>query len=743
MRHLKQVAAALVLGALASGSAQAQLSNTLYFHHNDYRQHFVNPSRMPDTKFYFGIPAVGTIAFAGGNNGVSFSDVIKTVNDHGKKRTVLFLDEAYNGQKEFLDILHANEHVSAEVRVNLLDFGFKFADKNFLSFTVSGRGEANAFVPKEFFSLVLEGMERNSVYDLNAGKISMNMNAWAEFAVGYTRQANEKLSVGGAVKYLHSIIGAKTKFKDLSLKGSADEWKLVGDCDVYMAVPGIVVENEDGHFKEVNFFEKDDNNDINYMKASGKGLALDLGATYNVNDRLHLSASLIDLGFIRTSGNTARLSLQREFVYNGGEYDPESQNIKFQDFSDDLENAFLGQTGGKYSQWLTAKAYVGAEYDLFKKFSVGVLSKTSFNNNHVWEDFTVTGNFHPIKYFSYTLAWNIYDHQWSGLGSGITLNLGPLNVFAAIDNIPLRFAKTGDALIPLHMKHVRVNVGLGIVAFERKKKDKKDEDDAPVVDQSWMDEEPEPDFYDADGDGVEDAKDRCPGTPAGVAVDFMGCPFDADKDGVPDYMDECSDTPEGVAVDEKGCPVDTDKDGVPDYQDACENTPEGVKVTENGCPVDSDSDGVPDYLDNCPDKAGPASNNGCPLPEVKKEVQQLFKKALNGIQFQTGKATILKSSFPILDQIANTMKTNPDWKLNISGHTDNVGNAAKNLQLSKDRAESVKQYLVNKGVQAERLASEGYGDTKPLVPNTTTANRAKNRRVEFEVEYMQTVPVEN
>jgi outer membrane protein OmpA-like peptidoglycan-associated protein len=128
-----------------------------------------------------------------------------------------------------------------------------------------------------------------------------------------------------------------------------------------------------------------------------------------------------------------------------------------------------------------------------------------------------------------------------------------------------------------------------------------------------------------------------------------------------------------------------------------------------------------------------ASNNGC--PEIKQETKQLFKKALNGIQFETGKSKILKSSYSILNDIAKTMKDNPDYKLYIKGHTDNVGDAQMNLKLSQDRAEEVLKYLKDKGVEADRMHSEGFGDTRPVAPNDTNANRAKNRRVEFEVEF--------
>jgi len=121
---------------------------------------------------------------------------------------------------------------------------------------------------------------------------------------------------------------------------------------------------------------------------------------------------------------------------------------------------------------------------------------------------------------------------------------------------------------------------------------------------------------DADGDGIPDALDQCPGTPAGVKVDALGCPLDADKDGVPDFKDKCAATPSGVKVDTLGCPVDSDKDGIADYLDKCPATPAGVKVDASGCPLDSDKDGVPDFLDKCPNttEGTKVDTIGCPLP---------------------------------------------------------------------------------------------------------------------------------
>ena len=276
---------------------------------------------------------------------------------------------------------------------------------------------------------------------------------------------------------------------------------------------------------------------------------------------------------------------------------------------------------------------------------------------------------------------------------------------------------------------------------------------------------------DTDGDGVEDYKDLCPGTPEAAwgKVDSVGCPLDTDGDGVPDYLDECPGTPKEAygKIDAKGCPIDTDGDGVPDYMDECPNTPQEARdlVNANGCPKDSDGDGVPDYKDECPDTpiaaigfvdekgceldsdgdgvpdykdacptvAGPKINKGC--PEIKREVRQLLQKAMQGIEFESGKATIKSKSFPLLDQIAQTFIENETYVIEVQGHTDNTGKADFNKKLSQDRADAVMMYLVKKGVSSSRMTAIGYGQEKPIADNTTKAGRQKNRRVEFNITF--------
>jgi len=213
--------------------------------------------------------------------------------------------------------------------------------------------------------------------------------------------------------------------------------------------------------------------------------------------------------------------------------------------------------------------------------------------------------------------------------------------------------------------------------------------------------------------------------------------MDDDKDGVPNYLDQEPGTAAGANVDTKGKTVkvvkvvDMDGDGVLDVDDFCP-TIKGVS-SANGCP-DKDGDSVYDFVDKCPNSAGLAADGGCPV--VTKETKEKLKAA-EGIQFDNGKATIVKKSLTNLDAIAKIMLANPSYNLDINGHTDNVGDPAKNLKLSEDRTKAVKAYLMGKGVAENRMKATGYGDTQPKASNATAKGKAANRRVEFIIKFQE------
>ncbi len=230
---------------------------------------------------------------------------------------------------------------------------------------------------------------------------------------------------------------------------------------------------------------------------------------------------------------------------------------------------------------------------------------------------------------------------------------------------------------------------------------------------------------DSDGDGIEDRQDECPNE-AGLAQ-YNGCP-DTDGDGVPDNKDECP-TVAGLA-EMNGCP-DADGDGIKDSDDECPN--EAGPKENNGCPwEDQDNDGVLDKDDECPEVAGTAANNGCPEPTV--EVIEELNEYSRTILFDLDKATIRSESEETLQAIADIMKEYSNTIFHIEGHTDSTGSESYNEKLSRERAASVREFLVNAGIPESRLTSEGYGESQPIASNNTAKGRQENRRVEISLD---------
>ena len=227
---------------------------------------------------------------------------------------------------------------------------------------------------------------------------------------------------------------------------------------------------------------------------------------------------------------------------------------------------------------------------------------------------------------------------------------------------------------------------------------------------------------DTDGDGIQDSADECPND-FGLAA-LNGCP-DTDGDGVADKNDACP-TIFGLAA-LNGCP-DADGDGIADKDDKC---PTVAGPKENGgCPwPDTDGDSVLDKDDDCPTVAGPASNRGC--PEVTTEALDNLKIQARAIYFNSGKATFKAGDVPArLDAMANILKNYPNAKFSVEGHTDSDGSDEFNQKLSEDRANVVREALLERGIKAENLNAVGFGESAPVETNKTAAGKAKNRRTE-------------
>jgi outer membrane protein OmpA-like peptidoglycan-associated protein len=255
---------------------------------------------------------------------------------------------------------------------------------------------------------------------------------------------------------------------------------------------------------------------------------------------------------------------------------------------------------------------------------------------------------------------------------------------------------------------------------------------------------------DTDGDGVPDSADLCPTTPPGERPDAFrpGCPVrDRDEDGVPDERDVCVSVVQGPDADpmRPGCPaLDSDHDGVSDHADACPELGPGAIAdpARPGCPDgDRDGDGYTDSRDRCPAQAETFNNitdeDGCPetqapMVEIRSGMIQLQG---NPVNFGPASDRIIgRRSFEILDALAAVLRAHAEIaRVDIQGHTDDRGDRATNMELSARRARAVRTYLVDHGIDPERVEAHGFGPDRPVADNSRAEGRATNRRVEVHI----------
>lgn len=697
-----------------------QMSNTMYFMKKNPLQNKFNPAFRPECKFYIGVPGISNLHVAAGNNSLTFDDVIYKVTLDGKPQTVTFLHSAVeNGVDDFLDAYRKNLRVFSDFNIDLVNFGFR-VKRSYFNVNLSTRADVQVSVPKAIPEIALVGMDEDEkkVYDLDDLNVAALL--FSEVGLGYSYQINDKLTVGAKFKYLYGHANAITKFDNLKLEVGKDKWAFTGDAEAYIACQGVtLVADEKSMIEDVEF--NDDLEVADYAKASGNGVAFDLGATYKVLPQLQLSASVTDLGLIHWKDNVQAMVKRGDFVFDGIVYDVGDDSTdygeKYEEMAEDMFK--VDRNPSSYKTWLTAKALVGAEYSILKdKIGFGLLSKTYFRPSNVSEELMISANFRPADAFSASLTYSLLDGRFSNLGCGMNFNLGPVNLFFAMDNIPLKYAKSEDILIPSQTKQADLSVGLNLIFGYRKDKFKEIE--------SFIDSTATLAYsYDSDGDGVADNLDKCDDTPDNVAVDSVGCPVDSDADGVPDYLDLCPQSDKLLAgfVNESGCDaaVDADNDGVCDYKDKCLGTAaDSVKfVTESGC-AKVDKVVVKDTI----------------LVPIKltAEEQAIVDNVVFNIKTyeKNGFMVLNPKSHKVLRPAAEILLNHKRYFVKIVGHTDFQKNKGYSYMLSKEHAMLVREYFVEQGVERHRIEIEGMGCEKPLASDKTEAGRLKNRRIVLE-----------
>ena len=852
MKTMHKYMMAALLAALAITSSAQQVT-TLYFLENAPMRHTINPAFQPVSNGYLNFTPLGWTSMSVGNNTYTLGDffIVDTnpnSSTYGKTITMLH-PNATEQRNSFINRIPSMTLTNSEITLGFLNFGFRVKDKGYMTFGFNEHIEIANTMPRSLLTTIMGGTLDLTDSNIDLNGMSIGMQMYHEFAIGYSHKINDEWTVGGKAKLLLGQAYANVNGRQLGITTNTDQWNIKGNLDIDFAGPvnvdylnsriggqsiqQVIDQFEAGTFNMDSLVNTRDTKKllVQLVKPSGYGAAFDLGVTYKPIKNLQLSLALTDLGFMYWT-RTTRYGANMNTTFNGvGEIDLndpayQDENGKFSidkvtekavdKFKGMLKDIYINSsTSTSMIKMTNARLNFGVDANFWdNRVGVGIVSATRLYNSKLYEEVTFGAAFRPVNWFNIAASYSLLENgKYSNVGAAFGfMPYDGINLTLAMDYIPTHYAamnNKGKQLYVIPDQAKKVNIALGFSIVWGSNRPDKDHDgvwnkldmcpDTPrgvQVDSVGcpLDEDHDgvPDYLDlclgtpieaqghvdasgcpldSDGDGVDDYRDQCPDTPEAAwgKVDENGCPLDSDGDGVPDYLDQCPDTPEEARgkIDAKGCPLDSDGDGVPDYLDECPNTPEAARgsVDDRGCPIDSDGDGVPDFKDECPDTPvevagkvdakgceldsdgdgvpdymdecpyviGVAANKGC--PEVKREVRNLLNKAMKGIEFEPGKAVIKASSHQILDLIADIFIENSDYKVEVQGHTDNTGKYEQNVKISQQRADAVMNYLIDKGVPAERLSAKGFGPDVPIADNKTKAGRAKNRRVEFNISF--------
>ena len=763
---------AMITLLVCSFQAKAQYDFTMQGMSLVPQRMYINPAFVPDSKWHIGLPILSSNHITLGYSGHSYSRLIKRDAN----------DSLYIDLQGTLDKMGKTNYLSMNAKFDLLSFSFTVGKQrnNFIYVNVSQRIAARIAMPKSLLNFIWKGNGAYLGETIDLKKMNADATTYTEYGVSYARKLlDNKLRVGLAVKYLNGQTNISTDNRSLSIYTDPNNYNITAKADVTLNSAGLL-----GDFGNIG-------SDISYKSflTGNHGFAFNIGAHYLIDDKWEVAASANDLGMIFWKENTHNKTIgNSDFTYQGldlAQYltQPDSADV-FREFLDTLEAAFpLTETENNYNTSLSSQIYVSGAYNFTEKDRLGLdfygeIFKTHFEPAIA---LNYTHKFGTIFHLSSSYMYNA--HSFANFGVGFALTLGPVQWYLALDNVLA-------PIIPQHSQNAHFHSGLNFVV-NYKDKGIKDRDGDGIADK--VDNCPDQfglEIYlgcpDTDLDSIPDQVDNCP-TVAGPKLNG-GCPWgDKDQDGLTDNVDECPDV--AGPEENKGCPWgDIDGDGVTDNIDACDSIagpPEnngcpwgdrdedGILDNEDACPDeagpienkgcpwgDRDGDTVLDNVDRCPDVPGPVDNGGCPYqdsdgdgvidledecprtpgpienkgcPVIEKEEQEVLNTAFENLEFETGSDIIAASSYESLDRLAELLVKKPDYRLRISGHTDNVGSDENNMKLSEKRSKAVPQYLKNKGVNTDKFIVEWFGESKPAYPNDTKEGRAKNRRVEMNV----------
>ena len=444
MRLVYKIIFSLTLFAGAGLQTWAQTQNSLYFMKGVPQVNRINPARSPDCGFYIGMPILSPLSTQFSSNPLSYDDVIYP---HPTEDSLITFLHPLGDQEAFLDKLKPLNVILADTRTSVLSLGFG-TKAGFFTLDLTTRAEANLYFPKDLARLVLKGADEGEVYNMDG--MGIDFKGYDEIAVGWSGAIGGKWQIGVRGKALFGFGNLSISRSELEVSTSEELWNIQADMEYNASLPfAEIVYDEDGMIEDIIIED-----DVSSMRPSALfkqafnaknfGLAVDLGVDYRPTNRWLLSASVLDIGYIRWTDEVHKMSFKTDYDYSGLEVNPfdftedytfgDYVDSSFSSMADSLADGLVFTPGGIYSSRLNPKVYIGASWWATPNINFGLLSRTDFLKEAIFEQLTASANFAAGRYLSFTLSYTFMNNNWKNFGAGISLKAGPVNLYVISDN---------------------------------------------------------------------------------------------------------------------------------------------------------------------------------------------------------------------------------------------------------------------------------------------------------------------
>jgi hypothetical protein len=479
----------ILLMAMMIDIASAQNSQVLYYM-NLPQNHLLNPALRPSNSLYIGLPVISGINLNINNNILNFSDVI--IKGQVSDSLVTFLHTDYNFDK-FLAKIKDKNSFEPEASFQLFGLGFSAGKDMYIFLDINERIAGNVVFPGDLLKLALNGNEGFVGNKIDLSSFRADLKYYREFGLGFSKNFTNKLRIGVKGKLLFGIGGFSIDNKSFGINVNNDySHILVSDMTLNISAPVKVTMGADNNIKDIVFddsrFKTSDGIKDNLLNTKNMGFGLDIGATYNISEKIMVSAALTDLGFIKWKTDVTNLQAKGRFEFSGIDLSDFINGTKTMDElgTETLESLkdsiIISKSNDPFTTYLPFGVTLGGSYNISRRISIGLLSYSRFIGKQIRESLTLSANVNLGNSLSTSFSYSIANHQYDNLGAGLALRIGIFQFYMLADKIPvtwnnIKVDSNSTILLPTSWNTFNLRLGMNLAFGNRNKK----KEDKPML----------------------------------------------------------------------------------------------------------------------------------------------------------------------------------------------------------------------------------------------------------------------